>query len=148
MITEFRRFALHKASGLFFAATVLCIHPTATFAQSDSTSTICKFEIGPRAGEIHDFAPFAPLPIGSPCQFGGTPLSTGHVTNTGATNKANNSVGTICKFETGPMAGKTHDYAPLAPLPVGSPCQDGGAPLNAGHVVMASEETNKPNRST
>lgn len=34
---------------------------------------------------------------------------------------------TVCKFNSGfgPVAGKTYDYAPLAALPVGSPCQDG-----------------------
>lgn len=32
---------------------------------------------------------------------------------------------TICKFNAGPRTGQTHDYAPMAAIPVGSPCQDG-----------------------
>jgi hypothetical protein len=32
---------------------------------------------------------------------------------------------TICRFTAGPRAGSTQDYAPMAPIPVGSPCHDG-----------------------
>jgi hypothetical protein len=108
----------------------------ATSRGSNSTGTICKFESGPQAGSSHDYAPLPALPVGSPCQDGETPLSTGHVVSTsGATNGTIGPMSTICKFESGPQAGKTRDYAPLPPLPVGSSCEDGATPLSAGHVV-------------
>ncbi|MCE9521953.1 MAG: hypothetical protein K8S25_05910 [Alphaproteobacteria bacterium] len=31
---------------------------------------------------------------------------------------------TLCRFTSGPRAGQTQDYAPMAPIPVGSNCQD------------------------
>jgi hypothetical protein len=33
-------------------------------------STLCKFTAGPRAGQIHDYAPMQGIPVGSPCQDG------------------------------------------------------------------------------
>jgi hypothetical protein len=159
MKTELPRFDLHAvdARGLFFATRLLpfivivsiCLYPVGTFAQAGSTSTICKFETGPQTGETHDYAPQAPLPVGSPCQYGTTPLSTGHVVaGSGVTSRASGSTSTICKFETGPQAGKTHDYAPLPPLPVGSPCQEGATPLNTGHIVASSNPTSRASGST
>lgn len=32
---------------------------------------------------------------------------------------------TLCRFAAGPRAGQVQDYAPMAPIPVGSNCQDG-----------------------
>lgn len=32
---------------------------------------------------------------------------------------------TLCVFDAGPRAGQRQDYAPMAPLPVGTPCHDG-----------------------
>ncbi len=40
---------------------------------------------------------------------------------------------TLCQFESGPRAGQRQDYAPMAPLPVGTPCHDGRG--SSGHVV-------------
>ncbi|MEQ1755791.1 MAG: hypothetical protein ABL973_16840 [Micropepsaceae bacterium] len=40
---------------------------------------------------------------------------------------------TLCVFEAGPRAGQRQDYAPMDPLPVGTPCQDGRG--STGHVV-------------
>src|SRR5215510_10274090 len=42
---------------------------------------------------------------------------------------------TLCSFTSGPRAGQTQDYAPQAPLPVGTPCQDGNG--STGTVVAA-----------
>jgi hypothetical protein len=39
-------------------------------AQASTRSTLCKFEKGPRAGTIQDYASLAPLTVGSPCQDG------------------------------------------------------------------------------
>jgi hypothetical protein len=35
-----------------------------------ATSTLCYFFFGPRAGQIIDYAPMAPIPVGSRCQDG------------------------------------------------------------------------------
>ncbi len=40
---------------------------------------------------------------------------------------------TICEFDTGPRAGQRQDYAPMAPIAVGSSCQDGRG--STGRVV-------------
>jgi hypothetical protein len=40
---------------------------------------------------------------------------------------------TLCRFTSGPRAGQDQDYAPMAPIPVGSNCQDGRG--SAGTVV-------------
>lgn len=40
---------------------------------------------------------------------------------------------TICRFTSGPRAGQDQDYAPMAPIPVGSNCQDGRG--SVGSVV-------------
>jgi hypothetical protein len=40
---------------------------------------------------------------------------------------------TLCKFESGPKAGQTIDYAPKPAIPVGSACWDGDK--SHGHVV-------------
>jgi hypothetical protein len=41
---------------------------------------------------------------------------------------------TICRFTSGPRAGQDQDYAPMAPIPVGSNCQDGRG--SVGSVVV------------
>ncbi|HUK47383.1 MAG TPA: hypothetical protein VLW06_07325 [Terriglobales bacterium] len=38
---------------------------------------------------------------------------------------SNSSLSTICKFQSGPKAGTTYDYASSAAVPVGTPCTDG-----------------------
>jgi hypothetical protein len=37
-------------------------------ALAAAKSTLCQFTSGPRAGEIQDYAPMAPIPVGSNCQ--------------------------------------------------------------------------------
>ena len=32
------------------------------------TSTLCRFTEGPRRGQVQDYAPMTPLPVGSSCQ--------------------------------------------------------------------------------
>lgn len=87
-------------------------------------STLCKFTAGPRTGQTQDYAPLAPLPVGSPCQDG-VASSGVIVARSSGSGGSSPAVSTLCKFTAGPRAGQTQDYAPLAPLPVGSPCQDG-----------------------
>jgi hypothetical protein len=43
----------------------------------------------------------------------------------GPPSGAGSGTSTVCSFNNGPAAGATHDYAPMAGLPIGSPCQDG-----------------------
>jgi hypothetical protein len=112
---------------MVFILTIL----TSALGAAQQTSTLCHFEKGPRAGQTQDYAPQAPLPVGTPCQDGQQPLSTGHVVADGG------QTSTLCHFEKGPRAGQTQDYAPQAPLPVGTPCQDGQQPLSSGHVVAS-----------
>src|SRR5260221_9440976 len=45
----------------------------------------------------------------------------------------NNELSTICKFETGPRAGQTQDYAPQPAIAVGRRCEDGQGSF--GNVV-------------
>lgn len=40
---------------------------------------------------------------------------------------------TVCQFTKGPAAGTTHDYAPLLPAPVGTPCHDGKG--SSGYLI-------------
>ena len=48
---------------------------------------------------------------------------------------------TICSFNHGPRAGTTHDYAPKAPLPVGSPCNDG---IRSSGVIVSNTPSAPP----
>ncbi len=41
------------------------VRPAAPAVQ---TSTLCRFTSGPRSGQIQDYAPMTPIPVGSPCQ--------------------------------------------------------------------------------
>jgi len=105
-------------------------------SNAQQTSTICSFDDGPRAGKTHDYAPRAALPVGSACNDGagstGTiiakPESSRAATtrnDSGDNSDDSSETSTICSFDDGPRAGKTHDYAPRAALPVGSACNDG-----------------------
>ncbi len=103
-------------------------------SQAQTMSTLCTFDSGPRAGETQDYAPKAPLPVGSPCHDGAG--STGKVVAAGGTpTLGGGGKSTLCKFDSGPRAGETQDYAPKAPLPVGGPCHDGAG--STGKVVAA-----------
>jgi hypothetical protein len=76
----------------------------------------------------------APLPVGSACQDGAG--SSGKVIAKPSSGGGGNSEkSTICSFTSGPRAGQTQDYAPMAPLPVGSACQDGAG--SSGKVIAA-----------
>lgn len=99
--------------------------------QSAGTSTLCRFNNGPRSGTSVDYAPQAPIPIGSPCHDGGT--SSGVVVAATSQAPAGVAVSTICTFSEGPRAGTKRDYAPMAAIPVGTPCQDGAG--SKGYVT-------------
>lgn len=106
------------------------------------TSTVCRFTQGPQAGNIHDYAPLPPLPIGAQCQDGagsvgvivasdgdtpqggGSPYGGGGDPQ-GQSPSAPTGVSTVCYFTSGARAGSSQDYAPRPPLPIGTPCQDG-----------------------
>lgn len=87
------------------------------------SSTLCRFTSGPRAGQVQDYAPQAPLPIGSPCQDGQGSTGTIVAAMSGQGMPAG-STSTLCSFTSGPRAGQVQDYAPQAPLPIGTPCLD------------------------
>jgi hypothetical protein len=111
------------------------------------TST-CQFSSGPRAGEIADLAEAStPVPVGSACSDGESSVGIAIIAPTAAATMpwsspipgsaagAKIAVSTICQFMSGPKAHGWHDYAPLPPAPLGSPCRDGAS--SAG-IVMAS----------
>lgn len=111
---------------------------------------ICYFSSGPRAGIVGDLTGVSgavPVPVGSVCSDGagssGTAVTPG--TNvaasfwSGASRASGVGAGragsTICQFMSGPKAHGWHDYAPLPPAPIGSPCQDG---MSSAGIVIAS----------
>jgi hypothetical protein len=113
-------------------------------APGAALTSICQFSTGPRAGEIVDFAKAAemrPMPVGSTCSDGASSSGTAIAapTSTGATPWSSGTIGspgpasTICQFMSGPKAHGWHDYAPLTPAALGSPCRDGVG--SAGIVV-------------
>jgi hypothetical protein len=59
------------------------------------------------------------------------------------------SVSTVCEFVSGPQSGRTKDYAPMDPLPIGTPCQDGQG--SSGYVIprqAPQQNGSTPNLST
>jgi hypothetical protein len=109
----------------------------------------CKFTSGPRAGQTQDYSQLPPLPLGSPCQDGQSPVSTGTVVTLGGSAAPSGGgppagMGNACKFTSGPRAGQTQDYSQLPPLPLGSPCQDGQSPVSTGTVVALGNSTQSP----
>lgn len=118
-------------------------------ARQAALTSICQFSSGPRAGEVADFAGVsgAPVPVGSACSDGASSKGTAIAAPParaatswsspihGSAAGAERAVSTICQFMSGPKAHGWHDYAPLPPAPLGSPCRDGAS--SAG-IVMAS----------
>ncbi len=113
---------------------------TMTGSALAQTSTICRFDQGPLRGTTHDYAPLAPLPIGTPCQDGAG--SVGQVvggnrpdSDTGSSSQGGGSpyggvqqgqrMSSVCHFTSGPRTGGNQDYAPRPAVAVGSPCFDG-----------------------
>lgn len=47
-------------------------------------------------------------------------------------------VSTLCHFTRGPREGETQDYAPMDPLPIGTPCHDGEE--SYGKVVASDDD--------
>jgi hypothetical protein len=86
----------------------------------------------------------APLPTGSGCQDGAG--STGWVVAPEApAKKGTDGTSTLCRFDRGPRAGQIQDYAPMAPLPIGSGCQDGAG--STGWVVAPEPPVQKSSTS-
>jgi hypothetical protein len=52
---------------------------------------------------------------------------------------------TNCEFTSGPLTGTTHDYAPQAPIPVGTPCTDGAGSIG---VVIARSSASSSSASS
>jgi hypothetical protein len=113
-----------------------------TTSYGQVTSTLCRFDQGPRAGQTQDYAPKAPLPVGTGCQDGAG--STGRVVAPAGPSQKDTS--TLCRFDQGPRAGQTQDYAPRAPLPVGTGCQDGAG--STGKVVAPASAPQQKDMST
>jgi acetate kinase len=118
-----------------FVCSLLCLATLSLHAQA--TSTICSFSSGMAAGTTHDYAPLAGLPVGTACQddAGSTGKIVAKPGGGGAAGGAAGGSGTstICSFNSGPAAGTTHDYAPLAGLPIGTACQDDVG--STGHII-------------
>jgi len=123
---------MKKLASLFVAATV-CVLFGSLPIQAQQTSTVCKFSNGPLAGKTYDYAPFPGGPVGSSCQDG---LGSSGTIIAKPTTSVPSGVSTVCRFNNGPAAGTTHDYAPLAPLPLGAPCQDGAG--SSGVIIPKS----------
>jgi hypothetical protein len=119
-------------------------------ARQAELTSICQFSSGPRAGEIANLAGVsgtAPVPVGSACSDGASSQGTATVAPAGAAAipwssplqgsaaGAERAASTICQFMSGPKAHGWHDYAPLPPAPLGSPCRDG---VSSAGIVMAS----------
>jgi hypothetical protein len=137
--------------------------PAALGSQPPGTTSICRFTDGPRAGQIQDLSALpgaTPIRIGASCSDGASSTGTaiaqsGRIAEESraapsatlatagtdakpwstATAGAGRAVSTICQFLSGPKAHGWHDYAPLPPVALGSPCQDGTG--SAGIVVAA-----------
>ena len=127
---------------------LLLVISLAAFAQAVAQNSppggmgnACKFTSGPRAGQTQDYSQLPPLPLGSPCQDGQSPVSAGTVVAIGSPAPPAGGgglpagMGNACKFTSGPRAGQTQDYSQLPPLPLGSSCQDGQSPVSTGTVV-------------
>jgi hypothetical protein len=130
-----------------FALATSCVGVDRAEAQPTQTSTLCKFTSGPRTGQTQDYAPQAPLPVGTPCQdgagsFGTVVAPSGSTSSTPAASAARS---TLCKFTSGPRTGQTQDYAPQPALPIGTPCWDGTS--SSGVVVAPTTATPTPRTS-
>jgi hypothetical protein len=135
------------SDGISSTGIVVASQVDAPAPQPALTST-CQFSSGPRAGEIADLSgASAPVPVGSACSDGASSSGTAVIAPAGApaipwsspvqasAAGAETAVSTICQFMSGPKAHGWHDYAPLPPAPLGSPCQDG---VSSAGIVMAS----------
>ena len=109
-----------------------------TPAEAQQKSTLCKFDAGPRTGQTQDYAPRPAIPVGSECQDGAG--STGVIIVKGngkeSSGEKTSQKSTLCKFDAGPRAGQTQNYAPRPAIPVGSECQDGAGSTG---VVIAKQ---------
>ena len=94
-------------------------------------STVCRFDAGPRRGQSQDYAPMPAIPVGASCQDGAG--SVGVVVDFLVDSNPGVELSTLCQFTYGLLAGRVIDYAPLPPIPVGSPCHDGGT--STGFVI-------------
>ena len=124
----------NSSKNIFAMAMLFLLLSSLPLAADAAMSTICEFTNGPQAGTRHDYAPMQPIPVGSPCNDGQG--STGRVVPAGGTGTGlggGGQMSTICEFTNGPQAGTRHDYAPMQPIPVGSPCNDGQG--STGRVV-------------
>jgi len=110
-------------------------HPHRTEAQpfnAADISTVCKFSAGLAAGHTYDYSPWYPGgPVGTSCTDG---LNSVGIIIAKPDGPVPSGVSTVCRFNNGPANGTTHNYAPLRPLPLGAPCQDGQG--STGIIVL------------
>lgn len=119
-------------------------------------STLCRFTAGPRAGQVQDYAPMAPIPVGSPCQDGissyGVVIARPNSYGNGAPGQAGSlppGMTLTCRFTSGPRAGQVQDYSGVPgarPAPIGAPCTDGIS--SNGVAVAASNAGANPPEAT
>lgn len=95
---------------------------SASPAAAQTLSALCRFHSGQNQGQVVDYAPRPPVPVGSPCYDGQGGQG---VVVASRNDSALCSASTLCAFTFGPMTGATRDYAPMAAVPVGMQCHDG-----------------------
>ena len=109
------------------AATSASAGAPAPGASQAGLGSVCKLTSGPKAGTTYDFAPMQAA-IGAPCNYG--PDNTGTIIAGPPQPPSAKPVapaptmGSVCSFETGPLALTTADFSPKR-APLGTPCTDG-----------------------
>jgi hypothetical protein len=99
-------------------------------------TTSCHFQSGPRTGQTIDYAGqpgVTAIAAGTQCSdgagsYGVAVAAAGLPAPAGAMGMS-----AKCGFNFGPRAGQVQDYSPMAPLPIGAPCNDGRG--SVGNVV-------------
>jgi Alpha/beta hydrolase family len=105
------------------AETPLISHPSHGVTRSDTRSTTCAYDKGPKKGLIEYFPPrFATAAeIGASCED--TRGSYGRAIVDDPSKQI--ALSSVCHFTSGSHSGQSIDYAPMEPIPVGMSCQDG-----------------------
>jgi hypothetical protein len=120
---------------------LVALAPFGVKANQVNNSSLCKFQLGPKAGTTYRYNPATSFAVGSRCGDGAG--SSGFIVDprfaegfsNGPASKAGES--TLCSFNDGPQAGTIRDRAPKPPLPVGSACED--ADGSKGTIVAKRE---------
>ena len=134
---------MHLKMSKAFIVGLLSLFSVRTAAAQAQLSLTCLYNNGPKAGQKQSFAGVpgvAPIPVGTACTDGQG--STGTAV---ADSLAPKNLSLTCKYTSGPKAGQKQSFAGVAgvtPVPVGSPCWDGGQ--NRGVAVPDSGGAQAP----